>query len=123
MVFALDGTFLKTIGRSGTEPGELTTTTSTSVVQAKPGHETKLKVKIERKKGFTGRVPVEVRGLPHGVRVENIGLSGILILPEESEREIVILIEDWVKPMEVPFVVLSRVEAKGADDRFREGKQ
>jgi len=96
-------------------PGDLTTATNVTALTAKPGQESKMKVTITRAKGFTGRVPVEVRGLPHGVRVENIGLSGILILPEESEREVTIFVESWVKPMEVPFVVLSKLEKTGGE--------
>ncbi len=97
------------------DAGELRTQTGATSVSIRPGQEGKLRVKIERLKGFTGRVPVEVRGLPHGVRVENIGLSGILILPDETEREIAIFAEAWVKPMEVPFVVLSKVEKNGTE--------
>ncbi len=97
------------------EPGELITETGVASVTVKPGQEAKLKVKIARAKGFVGRVPLDVRGLPHGVRVENIGLNGILVLPEETERELVIYAEPWVKPMAVPFVVLSRVEKNGTE--------
>lgn len=97
------------------EPGELSTVTSVTALSVKPGREAKMKVTIARAKGFTGRVPLDVRGLPHGVRVENIGLSGILVLPGETEREVVIYAEAWVKPMEVPFVVLSKVEKNGGE--------
>ena len=97
------------------EPGELSTLTSVTALSVAPGREAKMRVTIARAKGFAGRVPVEVRGLPHGVRVENIGLSGILILPEESEREVTIFVESWVKPMEVPFVVLSKNEKTGGE--------
>ena len=97
------------------EPGELSTETSVATLSVKPGQEAKMKVKISRAKGFVGRVPLDVRGLPHGVRVENIGLSGILILPEESEREIVIYVEPWVVPMEMPIVVLSKLEKNGTE--------
>ena len=97
------------------EPGELSTLTSVTALSVAPGREAKMRVTIARAKGFAGRVPVEVRGLPHGVRVENIGLSGILILPEESEREVAIFVESWVKPMEVPFVVLSKNEKTGGE--------
>jgi len=97
------------------EPGELTTVTSVTALSVLPGHEAKMKVTITRAKGFAGRVPLDVRGLPHGVRVENIGLSGILVLPEETEREIVIYAEPWVKPMEIPIVVLSKLEKNGTE--------
>ena len=39
---------------------------------------------VERRNGFTGRIPLEVRGLPHGVRVLDIGLNGILITEKET---------------------------------------
>ena len=97
------------------EAGGLTTETSVGVLSVKAGQEAKMNVKIVRAKGIVGRVPLDVRGLPHGVRVENIGLSGILVLPEQSEREIVIFVEPWVKPMEVPFVVLSKLEKNGTE--------
>ena len=97
------------------EPGELSTETSAATLSVKPGQEAKMRVKIVRAKGFAGRVPLDVRGLPHGVRVENIGLSGILILPEETEREIVIYVEPWVVPMEMPIVVLSKLEKNGTE--------
>ena len=65
-------------------------------------------VNIERRGKFAGRVPVEVRGLPHGVRVLNIGLNGILITERETSREVVLYAEPWVKPMEHPIVVLAK---------------
>jgi hypothetical protein len=47
--------------------------------------------------------------------VLNIGLNGILITPDVTEREVVIYAEPWVKPMERPFVVLSRREGKNTE--------
>ena len=72
-------------------------------------------VSIERRGKFAGRVPVEVRGLPHGVRVLNIGLNGILITERETSREVVLYAEPWVKPMEHPIVVLAKHEGKNTD--------
>jgi len=56
-----------------------------------------------------------VRGLPHGVRVLDIGPNGILITERESSRTIVIYAEPWVKPLTHPFVVLSRSERRGTE--------
>ncbi len=95
--------------------GDLVTTVGSSELVIKPGQESKFVVKIERKGDFKGRVPLEVRGLPHGVRVMNIGLSGILVLPEQTEREVVIFAEAWVEPMELPIVVSSRSERRGTE--------
>jgi hypothetical protein len=97
------------------EPGDLVTVTAVGEVTIKPGGEARLRVKIERRNDFKGRVPVEVRGLPHGVRVLDIGLNGILITERDTEREIAIYAEPWVKPMEHPFVVLSKREGKNTE--------
>jgi hypothetical protein len=72
-------------------------------------------VHIERRDGFKGRVPVEVRGLPHGVRVLDIGLNGILVNEKETKRAIVIYAEPWVQPTAHPFVVLARREGKDSE--------
>jgi hypothetical protein len=97
------------------EPGDLATTTAQSAVTLRPGGQTKLLVKVERRNGFKGRVPVDVRGLPHGVRVLDIGLNGILITEREAQREVVIYAEPWVRPQEHPFVVLARREGTNAE--------
>jgi hypothetical protein len=97
------------------DAGDLVTTTEQSEVTVKPGHEVRLQVKIERKNGFTGRVPLDVRGLPHGIRVLDIGLNGILIIPGETTRTVVIYCEPWVQETEHPFVVLSRREGKNTE--------
>jgi hypothetical protein len=97
------------------DPGDIVTATAVGEVTIKPGGEARLRVKIERRNGFKGRVPIEVRGLPHGVRVLDIGLNGILITERDTEREIVIYSEPWVKPMEHPFVVLAKREGKNTE--------
>jgi WD40 repeat protein len=101
------------------DPGDLTTTTSAAEVTVRPGRETKLTVKIDRRGDFKGRVPLEVRGLPHGVKVLNIGLNGILVMPDQTEREIVIYAEPWVTPKQVPIVVSSRSERRNTEHAAR----
>jgi hypothetical protein len=97
------------------QPGDLVTTTGQSEVSVIPGQQTRLLVKIERHNGHKGRVPLDVRGLPHGVRVLDIGLNGILITEQESSRTVVIYAEPWVKSTTHPFVVLARSERKGTE--------
>lgn len=94
--------------------GDLQTRTSTQEIVLQPGGESHFVVEVERHNAFKGRVPIEVRGLPHGVRVLNIGLNGILITERESRREIVLYAEPWVQPMERPIVVLAIREGTGA---------
>ncbi len=80
-----------------------------------PGSEVKVTVRVERRNGFKGRVPVEVEGLPHGVRVLDVGLNGILITEAESVRTFVIRAEPWVQPATYPFAVFARREGKGSE--------
>jgi WD40 repeat protein len=96
-------------------PGDIVTTTAESAVSFVPGEQTKLTVMIERRNGFKGRVPLEVKGLPHGVRVLDIGLNGILVNENETTRTIVIYAEPWVQAAERPFVVLARREGKNTE--------
>ena len=97
------------------EPGDLVTTTEQSAVTVKPGSSARVTVNVERRSGYKGRVPVEVRGLPHGVRVLDIGLNGILITEAESSRTMTVYAEPWVKPTEHPIVVLAKSERKGTE--------
>jgi hypothetical protein len=97
------------------EPGEIVTTAEQSEVTVQPGRQVWLTAKIERRKGFAGRVPLEVRGLPHGVRVLDIGLNGILITEKETSRTVAIYAEPWVKPTTHPFVVLAQREGTGKE--------
>jgi hypothetical protein len=97
------------------EPGEIVTTTEQDAVAIKPGAEVRLQVKVERRNGFKGRIPLEVRGLPYGVRVLDIGLNGILITEKETTRTMVFYAEPWVEPTEHPFVVSARNESKGTE--------
>ena len=94
---------------------EISLTTDRPVVDIQPGQRVKLTVKVERAAGYKNRVLCEVRGLPHGVMVLNLGLNGVLIRPDETSREITIAAEPWVKPMRVPFTVTGKYEGKNAD--------
>jgi hypothetical protein len=95
--------------------GDVVTTVRQQAVEIRPGRETRFTVDIERQGNFKGRVPLDVKGLPHGVRVLNVGLNGILVTERETSREVVLFAEPWVKPMERPIVVLSRREGVNAE--------
>lgn len=95
--------------------GDIVTTALAHEVTVKPGQETRMRVRIERKNGFAGRIPLELRGLPYGFRVLDIGLNGILITEKDTERDVIIYAEPWVKPQELPFVVLAKREGKGTE--------
>jgi hypothetical protein len=97
------------------DPGEIVTTAEQSEVTVLPGGQVKLTVHVERRQGFKGRVPLEVRGLPHGVRVLDIGLNGILVNENETRRTFVIYAEPWVEASSHPFVVIARREGKNSE--------
>jgi hypothetical protein len=101
------------------DPGDLVTVTEQPEVTVRPGEQVRLTVTIERRNGFAGRVPLDVRGLPHGVHVLDVGLNGILITERETTRTIAIACEPWVQPTEHPFVVLSRSERKNTEHAAR----
>jgi hypothetical protein len=60
-----------------------------------PGTTITATLKLQRS-GFDGDLKFELDNLPHGVIVDNIGLSGILVRAGETERQIIIKCADWV---------------------------
>lgn len=97
------------------EPGEIVTQTSESAIRLVPGGTTTLSVQIERRGDFKGRVPLDVRGLPHGVRVLDIGLNGILITEGETRRTMTLYCEPWVEPRTLHPAVVARSEKSGRE--------
>ncbi|MBX3440229.1 MAG: hypothetical protein KF861_22255, partial [Planctomycetaceae bacterium] len=64
-----------------------------------PGETIMLKVAVERN-GVEGEISfgkeTSGRNLPHGLYVDNIGLNGLLLLSDQSEREFFITADHWV---------------------------
>ena len=88
---------------------------SAEVVRIKPGQDVTLNLAIERRNGFAGRVPIDVRNLPYGVAVQNIGLNGVLVTEQISERSITLHAEPWVKPQARAFFTVAKCEAAGTE--------
>jgi hypothetical protein len=61
-------------------------TLETRTVELEPGGTAEVKLRIARRNGFGGRVPVNVMNLPPSVRVLDVGLNGVLINEDETER-------------------------------------
>jgi hypothetical protein len=97
------------------EPGDITVATDRVEVAIAPGSQAQITARVERHNGFQGRVPLDVRGLPHGVRVLDIGLNGILVTEKETTRIVVLEADPWVKPTAHPFVLLARHEGKNVE--------
>lgn len=94
---------------------EIITTVQGNSLSIQPDEETRFIVKIERKEGFKNRIPIDIRGLPHGVTVQNIGLNKIMITEKETSREVVIRAEPWVAPTTCPILVVAQREGKKAE--------
>ncbi len=64
-----------------------------------PGETIPAWIKIKRN-GSKDAIRFDVQNLPHGVIVDNLGLNGITLLPEQNEGEIHIKAEPWVQEMD-----------------------
>ena len=92
-------------------PGpDLVVTTTAERVELAAGGQATLTVHVERHNGFAGRVPIAVMNLPHGVRVDDIGLNGVMITEQETSRTVHLVAEPWVDPISQPIAVVGRVE-------------
>jgi hypothetical protein len=91
-------------------PPELLVWTEPDRVVIEPGGEAWVNIKIKRERGFAGRIPFDVRNLPHGVIVKDVGLNGVLITEEETTQRFQLAAESWVKPLEQPIFVVGRIE-------------
>jgi len=74
-----------------------------------PGTTITAKIRVERN-GFDDRIAFEVTNLPHGIIVDDIGLSGVLVREKEFERPIVLRAEPWVADQDRTFQATAQVE-------------
>ena len=64
-------------------------------------------------------MPIDIRNLPYGVSVQNIGLNGVLVIEQATERTITLYAEPWVKPQSRSFFAVARCEAAGTEAASR----
>ena len=76
----------------------VTVVTGTRSLVLHPGRDTTLELTVTRQNGYSKRVPIDARNLPFGVRIQNIGLNGILLPEGETTRQVVLHCESWVQP-------------------------
>ncbi len=76
-------------------PDDLATTAEDGGLVIVPGTTITAKIRVERN-GFDGDVRFDVDNLPHGIIVDNIGLSGVLVRANETERQIFLTARPWV---------------------------
>ena len=78
-----------------------------------PGETITAMLRVNRN-GYDGDLKFDVDNLPHGIIVDNIGLSGILVRAKETERQIFITAADWVPETERSIHAVSREEGRQA---------
>lgn len=85
-----------------------------SVVKIRPGETISLVVRAERQEGFTTEVSMgneqAGRNLPFGAFVDNIGLNGLLIRENESERQFFITADPVTEPGRRMFFLTGNVD-------------
>jgi hypothetical protein len=91
-------------------PPELLVWTEPAQVALEPGGHAFVTIKIKRERGFEGRVPFDVRNLPHGVIVTDVGLNGVMITEEEITQRFRLAAESWAPLMKQPVFVVGRIE-------------
>lgn len=98
-----------------TPPPNLAVTANPSRIEIRPGQQVSMSLSVARGAAFSGRVPIDVRNLPQGVRVLNIGLNGVLITETQTERTVFLYAEPWAEPMERPFYAVGKAESAGTE--------
>ena len=92
---------------------ELPDPSASGEVTIAPGGTATLKLRVERS-GFDDRIAFEVANLPHGIIVDDIGLSGVLVREKETDRLITLRAEPWVADQERTFYATAQVEGNQA---------
>jgi len=91
-------------------PPELLVAADAARVTLEAGGQAVISVKIDRQRGFAGRVPIDVRNLPPGVVVKDVGLNGVLITEAETAQKFILEAQPWVQPMELPIYLVGVIE-------------
>lgn len=126
--------FEEPAGRASSEPqeidpggpsgGRITVTPVTNItvkarpsrVVIRPGQRVEMTLSVQRSPAFKGRVPIEVKNLPQGVRVLNIGLNGVLITESQTERTVFLQADPWAPAMVRPLYAVANAESAGTKD-------
>jgi hypothetical protein len=87
-------------------------TAETKQVVLEPGGTAEVKVSIRRNNQFGGRVPIDVRNLPPGVLVINVGLNGVLINENEDHRTFTLHALPNAEPIAQPIVLSGKIETR-----------
>ena len=89
----------------------------TRQVVLEPGGTAKVEVSIKRNNEYGGRVPIEVRNLPPGVLVIDVGLNGVLINETEDRRTFTLHALPNAEPITQPIVLSGKIETRAGDQQ------
>jgi hypothetical protein len=92
-------------------------TAVTKQVVLEPGGKAQVEVSIKRNNEFAGRVPVEVRNLPPGVLVTDVGLNGVLLNENEDHRTFTLQALPNAEPITQPIVLSGKIETRANDQQ------
>ncbi|MBI5757820.1 MAG: hypothetical protein HZA46_04805 [Planctomycetales bacterium] len=96
-----------------TSPPDLLVRVEPTSATIRPGEELRFTAHIERRNDLKARIPIDVLNLPHGLRVIDVGLNGVLINETETSRSFVIHCDPWAEPGPLTFYAAGKIEAKG----------
>jgi hypothetical protein len=99
-------------------PDDLSVVAADGGLVLPPGKTITAMIRVERN-GFDGDVKFDVDNLPHGVIVDNIGLSGVLVRANETERQIFLTARPWVKDSTRWINVVAQVQGNQASAAMR----
>ena len=85
------------------EPPDLIVTAAPDALMLSPGKSVEIAVKVERKNGFTGKIPLAVLGLPDGVTADTPEIG-----ENKTEAKITLKAEEKAAPGEREIVVTAR---------------
>jgi len=89
-----------------------------AVLEIAPGETITAMLRVQRN-GYDGDLRFDIENLPHGIIVDNIGLSGILVRAKETQRQIFITAADWVPQTQRLIHAVSRQEGRQASRPLR----
>jgi hypothetical protein len=91
---------------------DITVTAQTRIVELEAGSTAEVSLSITRNNGFIGRVPVNVMNLPPSVRVLDVGLNGVLINEDETQRSFTLAALPGSESLEQVIYVGGNVETR-----------
>ena len=95
---------------SVTPPPDFQITAEPHEVVLEAGKRTTVTLQVNRESGFRGQVFCEVLNLPPGVRVADIGATGLVFPEGESTRKSILVADDWAGNLDQSIYIVGSVQ-------------